>query len=200
MSFFIAKKCILFRSSFVIKVKGGKGVAEQTLEQLYEEKAQLIFNYLRKLGCPREDAEDIVQVTFSKAIEQWIHIATEQPSAWLFRVAIHHYYDLYRHRRAFPHLQVDEILMERLLPGIAEEGEASVLKQEAQEEFRYILQQMNPAYAHILLLKYEAEYSYEEIGQLLQMKEDYVRTSLYRARKQFKQRWEEQQYERKRTI
>ena len=118
----------------------------------------------------------------------------------MFRVAIHHYYDLYRHRQAFPHLQVDETLMERLLPGMAEEGEASVLKKEAQEEFRHTLQQMNPAYAHILLLKYEAEYSYEEIGQLLQMKEDYVRTSLYRARKQFKQHWEERVYGKTGTI
>ena len=181
-------------------MKGGNTVAEQTLHQLYEQKAQLIFNYLRKLGCPREDAEDIVQATFAKAVEQWIHIATDQVSAWLFRVAVHHYYDLYRHRRAFPHLQVDDAFMEQVLEEQTLEGETVLLTKETQEEFKALLGQMKPSYAHLLLLKYEAAYSYQEIGQLVDMKEDAVRTSLYRARKQFKQRWEERENERKRNL
>lgn len=175
-------------------------MVEKRMNQLYQEKAQLIFNYLRKLGCPREDAEDIVQTTFAKAIEQWIHIGTDQVSAWLFKVAINHYYDLYRHRRTFPHLQVDDYLIEQMLETSRLEGDSLLMTKEAQEEFKDLLGQMKPSYAHLLLLKYEAEYSYQEIGTLLEMKEDAVRTSLYRARKQFKQRWEERESERKRNI
>ena len=39
----------------------------ESIEQLYEEKAHIIFRYLMKTGCPKEDAEDIMQATFFKS-------------------------------------------------------------------------------------------------------------------------------------
>lgn len=45
---------------------------------------------------------------------------------------------------------------------------------------------MNPVYKHILLLKYDYELSYKEIATVLEMKEETVRVSLYRARNEFK--------------
>lgn len=161
-----------------------------SLETLYEEKFQIIYFYLRKLGCPKEDAEDIVQTTFSKAIEDWIHLSVDQPTAWLFRVAVNHYYDMYRRRRRFPNLSASSTFFEEALGG-EDDSVNRLLEKEASDELQAVLQTMTPSYAHLLLLKYEASFSYEEIGELLDMKPDNVRTTLYRARQQFQTKWRE---------
>lgn len=49
-----------------------------------------------------------------------------------------------------------------------------------------MLETMNPDYKNILLLKYDYELSYKEISSLLDMKEETIKTNLYRARNQFK--------------
>ncbi len=61
-----------------------------------------------------------------------------------------------------------------------------LLRKELQVEIQNILGKMNPVYKHILLLKYDYELSYKEIATVLEMKEETVRVSLYRARNEFK--------------
>ncbi|MEL4026988.1 sigma factor-like helix-turn-helix DNA-binding protein [Lysinibacillus endophyticus] len=48
---------------------------------------------------------------------------------------------------------------------------------------------MQEIYKQLLLLKYELELSYNEIALLLGMKEETVRTYLFRARKEFQKKW-----------
>ena len=163
----------------------------ESIEQLYEEKAHIIFRYLMKTGCPKEDAEDIMQTTFSKAIEQMIHLSFDNPSAWLFQVATNAYYDLCRRNRAYPSLQVEQQFIERMQKE-TNDTEVLVLQKETKEEMSAYLQQMTPSYAHLLLLKYEVGLSYEEIALMLNRSVEYVRTNLYRARQQLKKRMEEE--------
>ena len=48
---------------------------------------------------------------------------------------------------------------------------------------------MKEVYRQLLVLKYELELSYKEISLLLGMKEETVRTYLFRARKEFQEKW-----------
>ena len=163
----------------------------ESIEQLYEEKAHIIFRYLMKTGCPKEDAEDIMQATFSKAIEQMIHLSFDNPSAWLFQVATNAYYDLCRRNRAYPSLHVEQQFLERMQQE-TNDIETFILQKETKEEMSTYLQQMTPSYAHLLLLKYDVGLSYEEIALMLNRSVEYVRTNLYRARQQLKKRMEEE--------
>lgn len=162
----------------------------QTIEDLYREKSRIIFRYLIKIGCPKEDAEDIIQTTFSKAFEHMIHLNVEKPSAWLFKVAINNYYDLCRKQKRYPHAQIDERFFENMYQ-IDEDGEQLVLRKEHKEEMETVLNQLSPAQSNLLVLKYELDLSYEEISVLLNMKIDTIRTTLYRSRNNFKQKWSE---------
>ena len=132
-----------------------------------------------------------MQATFSKAIEQMIHLSFDNPSAWLFQVATNAYYDLCRRNRAYPSLQVEQQFIERMQKE-RNDIEVLVLQKETKEEMSAYLQQMTPSYAHLLLLKYDVGLSYEEIALMLNRSVEYVRTNLYRARQQLKKRMEEE--------
>lgn len=162
----------------------------QAIEDLYREKSRVIFRYLIKIGCPNEDAEDIVQTTFSKAFEHMIHLNVDNPSAWLFKVSINNYYDLCRKQQRYPHAQIDESFFENMYQ-VDEDGEQLVLRKEHKHEIEAILNQLSPVQSNLLLLKYELDLSYEEISGLLNMKVDTIRTTLYRSRNTFKQKWSE---------
>ena len=162
----------------------------QSIEDLYWEKSQFILRYLLKIGCPKEDAEDILQNTFLKAVEHMIHLNIGNPSAWLFRVSINNYYDLCRKRKRHPSAQVDEKFFENM-QGMGEDGEQIVLKKENKRDIEAILNQLPATQSNLLLLKYELDLSYEEISILLNIKVDTIRMTLYRARNNFKQKWSE---------
>lgn len=162
----------------------------QTLEELYKLKFHLIYRYLLKIGCTREDAEDIVQNTFYKAISKMIHLETENPSSWLFKVAIHNYYDLCRKQKRHPKVEVKDEFIENLFANV-EDGEVCIINKENRNDIQAILERLKPLQANLLLLKYEMDLTYEQIANLLNMKVDTVRMTLYRARNQFKKEWSE---------
>ena len=163
----------------------------ETIEDLYRKKFHIIFKYLISIGCSKENAEDIVQNTFFKAIENMVHLEVHNLSAWLFKVSIHQFYDVYRRKQRFPKVNIDDQAFINFF--IQEEtGEALLLLKEFQGDIRHLLDELKPSHKNLLLLKYDLGLSYEEISAMLDMRVETIRTTLYRARKEFKQRWSEQ--------
>ncbi|WP_020062402.1 RNA polymerase sigma factor [Bacillus sp. 123MFChir2] len=153
-----------------------------TYEVLLLEKSKVVYHYLRKLGVETKEAEDIVQDTLYKALLFMEDIPLDRLTPWLFRVAINHHRDIYR---KIKHL--NPIALESAVLIGQKSLEDVMLTKELQGEVQEILETMNQDYKHMLLLKYEYELSYKEIANLLGMKEDTVKTNLYRARNQFKE-------------
>lgn len=170
-----------------------RGVAlnDDLITSLYKEKAVIIKNYLIKNGCSLLDAEDIVQGTFVKAIQYMVELHEKNISAWLFKVALHAYYDLCRRNKRHPIYSIEN--QEQFFIGLADEldGEQMLLSKERAEEIARIVNMLNANQRNLLLLRYEMELSYREIAELLDMDEKTVKTYLYRARLAFKKKWEE---------
>lgn len=158
------------------------------LERFYHERYSVICRYLVKSGCRRQDAEDIVQETFCKAIEYMPELSEENLSAWLFRVAINHWRDMCRRDKKRPMVCIDA---EELATNLKNEsdGEFLFLQKEEAQKIRDALEQLTDVHKNLLLLKYDMDLSYEQIGVLLNMSEPTVKTYLYRARKAFKKEW-----------
>ena len=181
--------CTLFPYRFVIYVKGGE-IQIETIEDLYQKKFKIIYKHLLNLGCSRENAEDIVQNTFYKALENMAHLEVKNLSAWLFKVSIYQFYDVCRRNQHFPKVNIDDHAFITFF--IQEEtGEDLLLLKEFHGDIRNILDELKPSYKNLLLLKYDLELSYEEISIIVDMKVETVRTTLYRARKEFKGKWSE---------
>ncbi|EJR31648.1 RNA polymerase sigma factor [Bacillus mycoides] len=161
-----------------------------TFESLLVEKSQVIYKYLLKLGVGVKDAEDIVQDTLYKAMFLMDDISLEKLTPWLLRVAINQYRDLYRKSKRFNPVPIESVILigQKSLDEI-------ILTKEFQVEIQEVLETLNPDYKNILLLKYDYELSYKEISSLLDMKEESVKTNLYRARNQFKALYRGKQHE-----
>ena len=162
----------------------------ETIEELYQRRFQIIFKHLISMGCSRENAEDIVQNTFCKSIENMVHLEVENLSAWLFKVSIHQFYDLCRREQRFPKVNIDEEVFIHFFTQ-KETGENFLLQKEFHGDIRNILDDLKPGYKNLLLLKYDHGLSYEEISVMLDIKLETIRTTLYRARKEFKKKWSE---------
>ncbi|SDO25333.1 RNA polymerase sigma-70 factor, ECF subfamily [Psychrobacillus sp. OK028] len=157
-------------------------------EQLLLAHAKIVFKYLMKIGARKEDAEDITQETIIKTIECLQQIEPEKMRAWMFKVAIHRYYSLYNKNKTFVHLSEEDL--ESLKPAI-EHVELNLITKEMASEMVDALQELQPTFQQLLILKYYMDFSYKEISEILTMKEATVKTYLQRARNTFKKIWEE---------
>ena len=166
-------------------------LADDLITSLYKEKAVIIKKYLVKNGCSLLDAEDIVQGTFVKAIQYMVELHEQNLSAWLFKVALHAYYDLCRKNKRYPNCSIED--QHQFFTGLADEvdGEMLFLTKEKGEEITSVLNMLNANQQNLLLLRYEMELSYKEIAELTDMDEKTIKTYLYRARLAFKKKWEE---------
>ncbi|MDH4424179.1 MULTISPECIES: RNA polymerase sigma factor [Bacillus] len=150
-------------------------------EKVIIESSKSIYRYLLKIGVTPVEAEDIVQDTMHKALLSIPNMKITYIKTWLFQVAINRHRDLARRQKRIEEIPIESVQL------IGAKGlDEPILKKELQVEIQNILEKMNPVYKHILLLKYDYELSYKEIGTVLEMKEETVRVSLYRARNEFK--------------
>ncbi|PGZ45163.1 RNA polymerase subunit sigma-70 [Bacillus anthracis] len=160
-------------------------------EKIIIETSKSIYRYLLKIGVTPVEAEDIVQDTVHKALFSIPNMKIMYIKTWLFQVAINRHRDVARRQKRIEEIPIESVQL------IGSKGlDEPLLRKELQVEIQSILGKMNPVYKHILLLKYDYELSYKEIATVLEMKEEIVRVSLYRARNEFKKlygRFEDEQ-------
>ena len=158
----------------------GNGQAFARLVERYE---RPVYNVaLRMLRNP-EDARDVSQNVFLKAYQG---LAQYDPQyrfySWIYRIAINESLNLLRLRRreAGP---VDE-QQPADGPGPAE----SLAEDVTQREVADAIDCLKPDYRAVIVLKYVAERSYEEIAGILGIEVKTVRSRLFTARQLMKDR------------
>lgn len=155
----------------------------ELMYRLLNLKMKQIQRYLIRLGADRDVAEDIVQETIYKGLLYIDSIHEDKFSAWMFKVALNHYYDLCRKKKRM------EIPIEDVAAEGNEAPEELFLQKERREEIERILEDLTPIYKQLLIMKYELDLSYQEISGLLGIRMEMVKTYLYRARKQFQKKY-----------
>ncbi|WP_422124458.1 RNA polymerase sigma factor [Planococcus sp. X10-3] len=167
-------------------------MSDRVMDRKLYDHLNIVKSYLMKMGASKEDAEDIVQDTAYKFILYIDSIGHKNVESWLFRVAVNGYYDLYRKssRRRTIDLKFNfQQLFEELTP------EDAVLQNEKKQDVDGVLKKLKPKHQQLLLLKYSLDLAIREIAELYDMKEDSVKTTLYRARKEFINEYRRQGYE-----
>lgn len=162
--------------------------------RLYLGKSKLIKNYLIKIGAGAEDAEDITQDTFTKAVEYMANLADINMSAWLFKVALNKYYDLCRKEKKYPRVMVDDETFVQLFIQ-EEDGMSALLIQEKRGEVQRVFDRISDVNKNLLLLKYDFNLSYEKIADMLEINPNNMKTYMQRARADFKKKWKENENE-----
>ena len=159
------------------------------LQGILQEKIEIIFRYLVKIGADPSDAEDIIQEALYKFILYMDSIDSEKAYSWLFRVSLNRYYDLCREQKRKIRVSLEnfELVDDSILP------EDYIEQDELRKEIQDVLDQLTPLYKQLLLLKYDLELSYQEIAEMLDLNIGTLKTYLFRARKSFKQKYRREQ-------
>lgn len=161
---------------------------KEILLELYKSQSKIIYGYLIKCGCSREEAEDIVHDSFIKAIEYMDGISVEKLPSWLFKVALNNYKNKIKRKSLINEVSID---YEGFCSNFIGDNDSLeiLLWKEKEEHVRECLSKLKEQSKILLIFKYDMELSYKEIGKLLGLSQEVVKTYLYRARNEFKIAW-----------
>ncbi len=131
-----------------------------------------VYRFIVKNIRQQEDAQDIVQSAFEKLWVNRAQVLEEKAKSYLFTVAYHQMID---HIRKSSKMTMVE---ETAIP------QQNITQQDT--ELKQILMravnELNPTQKSLVLLKDYEGYSYQEIGEIMNLSESQVKVYLHRAR------------------
>jgi len=155
--------------------------------ELYQQYGAQVFRFCRRTLHTKEDAEDATTEIFMKVRSKLGQYDPSRPfSAWLYKVAANHCWDLLRRRRIRQDLEtgdVDSMPLEHPDPGQLEQ----VVRERTSEEVRRALHRLPSRSRMALVLRYYSDLSYDEIAESLGIRRAFVGVVLLRARHQLRE-------------
>lgn len=161
-------------------IERGRQGDRQALAGLLDRYQKPVFNAaLRIVGNP-DDASDVTQSAFLKAFE---NLDRFDPAyrffSWIYRIAVNESIN-YRKR-----MSRNQSLDGRDIPdheGPAASAEQGALSREVQDG----LMELDDIYRTVVVLRHYSEFSYREIGAILDIPEKTVKSRLFTARRQMR--------------
>ena len=155
-------------------------MSSEEYENTVNKYADMVFRIALNECKNREDAEDVVQNTFLKLLQNKKAFASEKHQKhWLIRVTVNECHSLF----TSPWRQKAQALMAQQNP--------------EHSDLFYAVMELPAKYRNIVYLYYYEEYSIREISEILKMKESTLQTRLMRARKMLKDKmkgvWQDEQ-------
>lgn len=134
--------------------------------QLYRRYVDRVFRYLRTYTENDDDAADLTQHVFLRALEALPGYRNEGApfGGWLFRIARNAATDAFRRRRRV--LPWDHVPPE-LHPLSASDPEAASLQREALNQVRVLVSQLDPEKQELVALRFAGRLSSREIASLV---------------------------------
>ena len=155
--------------------------------ELYREYAPAIFRFCRRAMPTREDAEDATMDVFAKLREKLSQYdQTRSFSAWLYRVAANHCWDILRRRKIRQDKETEDVDSVPLEHPDASQLER-LIEQRTSEEVRRALDKLGARARMALVLRYYSDMSYDEIADALGVRRAFVGVVLLRARHELRQ-------------
>ena len=155
--------------------------------ELYRDYAPAIFRFCRRAMPTREDAEDATMEIFMKLKGKLGQYDTTRSfSAWLYKVAANHCWDILRRRRIRQDKEtedVESVPLEHPEPSQLEK----LIEQRSGEEVRKALEKMGARARLALVMRYYSDMSYDEIADGLGVRRAFVGVVLLRARHELRQ-------------
>lgn len=167
----------------VLEAKKGKQKAFTQLMQHYKD--SVFFMVLKMLNNP-DDANDVTQLTFSKAFENLDKYKPDFAfSTWLFKIATNNAIDFIRKRKrntvslSTSNNEEDKTLE---IPSTMPTPEEAIIKKQQNLILKEVIDQLPPTYKKLVELRYFSEKSYDEITEELQIPIGTLKARLFRAK------------------
>jgi RNA polymerase sigma-70 factor (ECF subfamily) len=148
----------------------------RAFESIVDKYHKIIFNVALRMVNDHKDAEDITQSVFVKAYE---NLRSYNPShkffSWIYRMAINETLNFTKQKKR----------LEELNPSIISRDKSPSEKYdeiELRDNIQKVLMDLEIDYRVVILLKHFEEFSYKEIGYILDIPEKTVKSRLFTAR------------------
>jgi RNA polymerase sigma-70 factor (ECF subfamily) len=168
----------------IAKARAGDAEAWGTL---YREYAPAMFRFCRRALPTREDAEDATMDIFIKLQKNLGQYDTTRSfSAWLYKVAANHCWDMLRRRRIRQDKEtedVENVPLEHPDPSALDK----MIEERSSEEVRKALGKLGSRARMALVMRYYSDMSYDEIADALGVRRQFVGVVLLRARHELRQ-------------
>ncbi len=168
----------------IARARAGDNVA---WGELYREYAPAIFRFCRRAMPTREDAEDATMEIFMKLRDKLSQYDPGRSfTAWLYKVAANHCWDMLRRRKVRQDKEIGEIEdmpLEAPEPNQLEK----LIEERSSEEVRKALETLGARARMALVMRYYSDMSYDEIADALGVRRAFVGVVLLRARHDLRQ-------------
>ena len=159
--------------------------------QIIDDYQKSIYNLAYRMAGNREDAMDLTQETFLRAFKGLGTYNPDRPfSPWIHRIAANLCVDHGKKQRfdtVSLQLETEEgAEIERSVPDVRNEPGSRVVILESERELVEALTLLPEKFRVPLILFHLHNYSYEEIGDILEVPPGTVKTWIYRGRNQLK--------------
>ena len=163
-----------------LKTKGA--VSRHTLAGLVDEHSDSLYRFCRSLAYTREDAEDLFQETFVRALEQLPKLrGSDNPRNFLFSTALYLWKSWKRKHARRNHLAPVGPLDDNMAG--AADTEESIMKQERIQTVRKLVEALPEELRIPTILYYTVEMKVRDIAATLKLPVGTVKSRLFKARK-----------------
>ncbi len=160
-------------------VKGNR----KAFTTLFNRHFQSVYNFALMLSSNPALAEDLTQEAFIRAHANLDRLGPPWNfRAWIFRLTRNYFIDLTRKDRKLDPLE-QSIPVKSPGPG----PERETMSRETASRVQNTLNKLNTQHREILMLRELNEFSYAEIGEILDIRDSNVKISLHRARAAFQE-------------
>lgn len=166
------------------------------LEQCIHEYGKEIYSFCKHLTCSRQEADDLYQDTFLKAVELQQKIDwQENPKSFLLSVAVRIWKNrkrkaAWRNRIAPTEVLIEERDVEENCDTEASLEESYIIQEESRI-VRSAVDKLSEKLRMCVLLFYMEELSIPQIAKVLKIPQGTVKSRLYQARKQLEKELED---------
>ena len=158
---------------------------KNTAEKLYKAFYMKVFSYVMTLTSDREDAKEITQETFFRAISTEHSFRGESDSyTWLCAIAKNLFIDEKRRHSRFEQVELEE------QQDTGKSFEKSLMDSDTSIRVHRVLHEMEEPYKEVFQLRIFGELSFKEIGSIFGKTETWARVTYHRARIMIKERME----------
>lgn len=157
---------------------------EESFDEIYRKYARMLYAYVLQLCKNPTVAEDIVQTTFLKAIENAdSYEGKSKVSTWLCRIAKNLWLDFCKSG------EQKQVPLEQAAEAGEENGilQNLIQKEENAEIYQYIHKLPEP-YKEVFMLRTMGGLSFQEIGEIFGKKEVWARVTFYRGKEKIKEK------------
>jgi len=150
-----------------------------SFDELYRRHVGRIYRYVRTQVEVEQDALDLTQLVFLRALEALPRYRSSAPfGAWLFRIARNAVIDNHRLRR--PTASWD-YLPARLIPESGDDIEGTSARNESLRELSALIADLDPYRRELILLRFAGELTTREIATVLGKPESTIKSDIRRT-------------------